>query len=116
MSGRPVTIGRHYRHAGKAVASVSSKARRATTERKVTPVKCEVCDGLGDYPIIDNRGSTRYYIRCPECFGHGSIEDEGEPKEEPDLPPRSSAASITSMDELRDHVARHWSRTSVARD
>jgi hypothetical protein len=91
-----------------------SSAQARSYERKVTPVKCEVCDGLGDYPIIDNRGSARYYIRCPECFGHGSIEDEDEPKEEPDLPPRSSAASITSMDELRDYVARHWSRTLVA--
>lgn len=69
--------------------------------------KCEVCNGGGDYPIIDNFGSTRYSITCPECFGSG--EEIEEPAPEPsDLPPASSAAFIKSMDDLRDHVAKHW--------
>jgi hypothetical protein len=34
---------------------------------------CDVCDGHGTYPIIGSKGSYRYDIRCPECFG---ISDE----------------------------------------
>lgn len=30
---------------------------------------CEVCEDLGTYPIIDAKGTHRYDITCPECFG-----------------------------------------------
>jgi hypothetical protein len=39
---------------------------------------CEVCNGLGDYPIITITGRTLYYIRCPEC--HGISDEELERK------------------------------------
>jgi DnaJ-class molecular chaperone len=39
---------------------------------------CEVCGGEGTYPIIDNKGSHRYDITCPEC--HGISDEEIERK------------------------------------
>lgn len=63
------------------------------------PSACTVCGGLGDYPIIDWHGRERYSIRCPECFGNGKsappVCDEPD-----DLPPRSTAASIQTHDDL----------------
>jgi hypothetical protein len=38
---------------------------------------CNVCCGLGRYPIIDRYGSERYSITCPECDGCG-LDDEGQ--------------------------------------
>lgn len=64
------------------------------------PSKCDVCGGSGTYPIFDQRGSQRYSITCPECFGDGC----GEPptaSRDPSLPPASTAAHIKSMDDLR---------------
>jgi len=33
--------------------------------------ECDVCDGSGEYPIIDRYGVERYSIKCPECEGSG---------------------------------------------
>lgn len=37
--------------------------------------ECDVCCGMGRYPIINRMGQQLYEIRCPECFGTG--EDDG---------------------------------------
>lgn len=71
--------------------------------------KCEVCNGEGDYPIINNFGTTLYNITCPECDGTGEEYEEPEP-EPSDLPPASSAAFIKDMDDLREHVRQHWGK------
>lgn len=34
-------------------------------------ITCDVCRGLGTYPVIDQHGSHRYDIPCPECHGSG---------------------------------------------
>lgn len=67
--------------------------------------ECDVCDGLGDYHVIDRHGSVRYLIRCPECCGSGQVEPEQPACNPPDWPPPSTAARIKSMDELRSHIA-----------
>lgn len=72
------------------------------------PITCDVCEGMGVYPIINRKGSELYSIQCPECFGSGSKED-ADPVESPDLPPVSSAAKVRSVEDLREHVAKHWS-------
>lgn len=72
------------------------------------PVTCDVCAGLGDYPIINSKGREIYAIQCPECLGSGSVKEDAAPVTNPDLPPVSSAAKIRSMSELREHVAKHW--------
>lgn len=42
---------------------------------------CDVCNGSGDYPVINQHGTHLYSIRCPECFGDGNgHEDETELK------------------------------------
>jgi hypothetical protein len=72
--------------------------------------KCPVCGGSGDYPIFDQMGRERYAITCPECFGSGKDYDAESVEEEPDLPPKSTAAGIKSMDELRDWVRKQEER------
>lgn len=37
---------------------------------------CDVCGGDGTYPIHDMRGSQRYSIRCPECYGTGRADPD----------------------------------------
>lgn len=37
----------------------------------VVKITCDVCRGLGTYPVIDWMGSHRYDIPCPECHGSG---------------------------------------------
>lgn len=44
---------------------------------------CDVCCGLGTYPIIDRHGTTLYEIECPECFGASAQPDEHKEAEEP---------------------------------
>lgn len=67
-------------------------------------IKCEVCDGLGLYPIMNRHGRELYSIRCPECHGCGPTVAEPDIVEtDPwmrEYPP-STAAHITSMDQLR---------------
>ena len=67
-------------------------------------IKCEVCNGQGDYPIIDNLGSHRYSIRCPECFGAGQVEEEEVPAGPADWPPPSTASKIKSVEELKQYL------------
>ena len=62
--------------------------------------ECEVCCGIGTYPVINKHGSTLYEMSCPQCFGSGECP--------PAAPPRSTAARIKSMDEMREHIAKHW--------
>jgi hypothetical protein len=73
--------------------------------------ECNVCVGLRYYPIIDRYGTELYSISCPECMGTGTVQEEvsSAPAEAEDLPPASTAASIFSMDDMRLHVAKHWS-------
>jgi len=40
--------------------------------------ECEVCCGMGRYPIIDSSGRERYTITCPECDGLGFEETDTE--------------------------------------
>lgn len=69
---------------------------------------CPVCEGDGQYPIIDARGRERYSIQCPECYGSG-LEDEPAPVPEPDgLPPASTAAKIKTVAEMHENVREHW--------
>ena len=63
-------------------------------------IKCEVCGGHGDYPIIDSFGTERYCIRCPECFGAGWVEVDELPEEPPEWPPRSTAAKVQTKEAL----------------
>ena len=42
---------------------------------------CEVCDGSGEYLILNKWGKDLYHIRCPECLGEGT-----DPESEPDKP------------------------------
>ena len=65
-------------------------------------IECTVCEGSGDYPIIDKYGSEKFIITCPECFGLGKMDDENEGEDaiQFEYPP-STAASIKSMDALR---------------
>lgn len=37
---------------------------------------CDVCNGAGDYPIMNNGGRTLYTIACPECGGSGKSPSE----------------------------------------
>ena len=37
---------------------------------------CEVCEGSGDYPVINKYGQTLYCIRCPDCSGTGDDEQQ----------------------------------------
>lgn len=30
-------------------------------------LSCDVCEGLGVYPIYDRHSRLRYWIVCPEC-------------------------------------------------
>jgi hypothetical protein len=71
--------------------------------------ECDVCCGEGSCPIIDNRGSVRMNIRCPECFGSGEADDEAEfsLEDDPSIPPASTATRIRTMDDLRAFVAKH---------
>jgi hypothetical protein len=79
--------------------------------------ECECCGGTRYYPIIDTYGTERFRIECPNCYGSGE-----EPEEENDelaadgaeLPPESSAASIQTLDGMREHVARHWSGKAMS--
>ncbi len=69
--------------------------------------ECGVCGGEGYYPIIDMKGTERYSIRCPECYGSG--EEYKEPQEEAGgFPPRSTAAKITTTDQMREYLDRVW--------
>lgn len=68
--------------------------------------ECDVCCGMGDYPIIDRRGSTLYCIRCPECYGSGQAEPEDPGPT--DASRESTAARIKTMEELREYVAKNW--------
>lgn len=73
------------------------------TQQRTEEVKCDVCDGDGTYPVIDSKGSHRYSIRCPECFGSGKYYVEA--IEEPiEWPPPSTAASIHTTEQLREAV------------
>lgn len=38
--------------------------------------ECNVCCSEGRYPVIDRFGSELYTIKCPECYGYGTSEDE----------------------------------------
>jgi hypothetical protein len=69
-------------------------------------MKCEICDGHGDYPIVDSHGRERYCITCPECRGSGEIDDDLPP---PEWPPRSTAADIFTKEELAEAVKK-WNR------
>jgi hypothetical protein len=37
--------------------------------------KCNVCEGLGLYPIHDRRGKEVFCIECPACDGCGLSDD-----------------------------------------
>lgn len=76
---------------------------------------CPVCEGDGQYPIIDARGRERYSIRCPECYGSGLGDEPVLAPEPSDLPPASTAAKIKTMTEMREHIAEKWSATDGAR-
>lgn len=54
---------------------------------------CAVCCGEGTYPIIDNRGSTLYYIKCPECLGISDAELE-----------RKAADDRRALEEFKAHA------------
>lgn len=69
--------------------------------------ECDVCVGTGEYLIVDRYGSDRFYIKCPECIGIGKVDEE---IDNPDLPPRSTAAAISSMVSLRLYVDRERGR------
>ena len=72
--------------------------------------KCDVCGGGGRYPIHDMHGRERYTISCPECYGSGLGEEPEEAAAEPeDWAPKSTAAAISSSDEMREYVSKHWS-------
>lgn len=47
-------------------------------------MKCDVCDGKGQYGIVDQYGKFRYVIDCPECDGDGEAipEEEDETEQE----------------------------------
>jgi len=70
---------------------------------------CEVCDGEGRCLIFDKHGKDRFSVVCPECFGSGEVDDDSE-EDNPDWPPASSAASITSTEQMHDHIKEHWSK------
>jgi hypothetical protein len=72
------------------------------------PVICDVCAGMGQYPIINSKGRELYSITCPECFGSGAAKEDADPVEYPALPPPSSAARVRSMAEMNEHLAKHW--------
>jgi hypothetical protein len=74
-------------------------------EQQGVSAPCECCNGSGDYPIHDKFGMERERITCPHCYGSG--EEPEPPSDEPayEYPP-STAASIQSMDHLREYLAR----------
>lgn len=74
----------------------------------MTEASCEVCEGYGIYPIHNRYGRELYSIRCPECHGDGSAPDARDP-EPADLSPRSTAASIQSLEDMKAHVRAEWS-------
>jgi hypothetical protein len=39
-------------------------------------MSCDVCQGLGTYPIHNQSGTQLYDIQCPDCFGTGETEEE----------------------------------------
>jgi hypothetical protein len=48
-------------------------------------MSCEVCCGLGRYPVITRTGRELYTIPCPECFGSGLSDEEAEAKTEANI-------------------------------
>ena len=64
--------------------------------------KCDICEGSGMYPIFDKHGRERYSIECPECFGTGDAYEDSAADKPAYEYPASTAASIKSMDELRE--------------
>lgn len=74
--------------------------------------QCDVCEGHGVYPILDKHGTERMVITCPICFGDGTAIDEDDDDDDDsvgvdDLPPRSTAADIESLEQLREYVNRN---------
>lgn len=45
-------------------------------------MKCDVCDGKGEYGIVDQFGKFRYAIDCPECDGDGEAIPDDETEQE----------------------------------
>lgn len=41
-------------------------------------MSCDVCIGMGRYPIINRYGRELYTIACPECGGSGMTEQEAD--------------------------------------
>ena len=66
---------------------------------------CPVCDGYGEYGIINAAGAYMYDITCPECDGEGevAVEASGEDQEQYEYPP-STAAKILTLEELREFL------------
>ena len=63
--------------------------------------ECGVCGGSGTYPIFDSHGRELYSIACPECMGTGVSLDCIDTPSSYEFPP-STAATITSIDGLRE--------------
>lgn len=63
--GEPVTRSSH--------ADVARYVEDVMALKRAHP--CVVCGSLGIYPIIDQNGTERYCIECPECHGSGIAPD-----------------------------------------
>lgn len=61
-------------------------------------VECDVCEGLGKYPIHNRCGRELYDIRCPECSGSGLVDG-------PELSRDANGRTIATSDYLNEpHV------------
>ncbi len=77
--------------------------------------ECDVCGGEGTYPIMNMGGREVYSIECPECGGSGEEYDEEAERvaeayeaELDKVHPRSTAARVSSLEEMRNVIKNNW--------